>query len=134
MSDISTIAVREEERQFFAVRCCCQPSKVLGFMLLPKRGGSERMIVDNRGQSHKITIKDIYQVVPPCSQYRDSGEPVEWSRASESVHTQELAIYSEDRDEEFWRTIPGFVWAVTPGFIQAVLGPKSDEEYWRALR
>jgi hypothetical protein len=139
VSDISTIPMRHEERQFFAIRCCCQPSKVLGFLLLPKNGGSLRTIVDGRGQSHQITIKDIYQITPPCTQYRDSGVPVEWSRADESVETHEFAIYSEDRGEDFWLSIPGFVRIVTPQFISALLGPakaerETDEEYWKTLR
>lgn len=122
MSKISDTSFRIEERQFFAVRCCCQPTKVIGFLLLPKRGGPVRMVVDYAGHTHRAEIKTIQQA-------ETHGLPCSEGGMSETVATTEQAIYSEDRGEEFWRTIPGFIRVVTPEFISAILGrlPEADK-------
>jgi hypothetical protein len=80
------------------------------------------MVVDYAGHTHRAEIKTIQQA-------ETHGLPCSEGGMSETVATTEQAIYSEDRGEEFWRTIPGFIRVVTPEFISAILGhfPKADK-------
>jgi hypothetical protein len=121
---VSDVASRWEERQFFAVRCCCQPTKVIGFLLLPKGGGNDRTIIDCNGRPQKIQIKTSTQYAPPAPHFTQYGYPVGGEPFETTVVYLEQAIYSEDRGEEFWLTIPGFVRIVTPEFVTALIGKK----------
>ena len=80
-------------RSWFAVRCCCQPTKILGFLRL-EDGPIDRVVVsDVYGGWHQLLLR-------------------------ESVHTvhapREIAIYADDRPIDFWRSIDGFVEAGPP--------------------
>lgn len=81
-----------------AVRCCCQPTKVLGFVQLPIDHGKTLTLRDHDGHCHVAQIRMAWERVLTIA---DTGmkEPA----------TFEHAIYSEDRGVEFWRTIPEFV-------------------------
>lgn len=104
-------------QQWFAVRCCCTPRKVFGFLKLPavQSGNTrdERIVVDTWGQEHTIKLMPIsinkrsmsdecrrFIAVVPFDLVEDIGLP-------------EVAIYSDDRPIEFWRTIEGFMEATT---------------------
>lgn len=85
-----------DERRWVAVRCCCQPLKILGFMPVPVerlRPGVE-MYVRNRDGVARITLRQMSQTT---------------QSESSCVITNEVAIYSEDRPIEFWRDVEGFV-------------------------
>lgn len=84
---------RYEDCEWFAVRCCCAPRKIFGFLKLEKIQGSSYTICDRKGKEHKLELKQFAQYLP------DNDETVQ----------NEYAIYSNDRPIEFWRTILGFV-------------------------
>lgn len=73
------------------VRCCCQPTKILGQLPVSDPSPSHFRVVDSDGQGHLIEIREV------------------WDYLSKGGMTHESAIYSEDRPIAFWRTIPGFV-------------------------
>lgn len=98
-----------KQNQWFAVRCCCTPKKVFGFIKLPitsdVRLPDYRTIKDAMGDIHPIKLMSIYI----NRHYRASimnAQPLEGILE----HTMpEIAIYSDNHPIEFWRTIPGFV-------------------------
>jgi hypothetical protein len=101
-----------KQNQWFAVRCCCTPKKVFGFIKMESPGMDGRIpiyrdIKDIMGQRHQIKLMSIYvnKLYPTSCLGYDAGVPIEVSE-----HTPpEIAIYSDDRPIEFWRTIEGFV-------------------------
>ena len=97
------------ETRWFAVRCCCTPRKIFGFMKLESPLGNQRLpytlaIQDSEGRSHSITIRSIFvrRMATIRDMERAPDEVVEFT-------SPELAIYSDDRPIEFWRTIRGFI-------------------------
>lgn len=103
-----------KQNQWFAVRCCCTPQKVFGFIKLPiekdVRLPDHRTIQDAMGDYHPIKLMPIYVnrhygVSVNCYDYMNARPPDEVLEHT----TPEIAIYSDDRPIEFWRTIPGFV-------------------------
>ena len=98
------------ERGWIAVRCCCQPTKVLGFLPATE--------AQRRAREWVCAPKVLY--TPNCE---TDGLPTALLRFSEptvleirnmgsqrgETYFYEPAIYSEDRPIEFWRTVPGFV-------------------------
>lgn len=91
---------------WYPVRCCCQPTKLLGFLRLPEDNKQRVMGAD--GRSYPVELKTMrkprfrsfdFMAMPPGSHVADIG----------FSHDEELAVYSEDRGVEFWRGIPDFV-------------------------
>lgn len=89
----------------YFVRCCCQPQKILGVLEL-------RHPVGGRSTVH---VRERLRF-PTCSLRRfDANEPMP-ATAIRRYHAiklrifdrNEIAVYSEDRPIEFWRTIEGF--------------------------
>jgi hypothetical protein len=95
----------------YAVRCCCQPSKVLGFINGPDEcrafairtlpvnnstfvGGCEPPAFD--AGFHQAEVRDIW--LP--DRMPMLGMP--------ATGRYEKAVYSDDRGIEFWRTVQGF--------------------------
>lgn len=92
--------------EWYAVRCCCEPLKIFGFLPLP-RGPAKHSVVDRFGVPHRIELRPIRLVM------RESFDLYFRDRMVEPVISEEeVAIYSDDRPIEFWRTIPDFVEAV----------------------
>jgi hypothetical protein len=82
-----------EQNQWFAVRCCCTPKKVFGFLKLYGPFKARQTFITNYdGQKHSIKIRPIF-----IDKTKTGSVP------------PELAIYSDDKPIEFWRTIPGFL-------------------------
>lgn len=79
--------------RWMAVRCCCTPRKIFGFIQAPLTS-TEVNALDERGRQHALKIK-------LSQEHRAVGGDIS--------ATRELAIYSDDHPIEFWRTIPGFV-------------------------
>lgn len=85
------------------VRCCCQPTKILGTMEVSSRAFECKRIL-------------IAPPLPLVSQSARSSEAQEVPTPAEvSIRRIELgggnrewAIYTEDRGIEFWRRIPSF--------------------------
>jgi hypothetical protein len=90
--------------RWFAVRCCCEGSKVLGFMLLTDDVGPQVVVTSRLNRELRPLICD--DVMPSANVERHVVEIRTYGR--------ELAIYSEDRPIEFWRGLQGFVEAVQP--------------------
>jgi hypothetical protein len=84
---------------WYPVRCCCQPTKIFGFLRLPI-GSARPVVLDLNGARHEIEVKTISEKIIDCP---EGLPPNEISRADER------AIYSDDRPLAFWRGIPGFV-------------------------
>lgn len=80
----------------FEVRCCCMPQKLLGYLTLPdsdrlKHGLSQNVAIPG-GETFTVRFLKFLQ---PRRSFDE--EPVRY-----------LAIPSDDRPIEFWRTVPGF--------------------------
>jgi hypothetical protein len=100
-----------KQNQWFAVRCCCTPRKVFGFIKLPAIDPQDhlpvhRWLIDHNNHQHDIQLMSIYVNRMSCSSdyLRVFPVPMEIEHA-----IPEIAIYSDDRPIEFWRTILGFV-------------------------
>jgi hypothetical protein len=84
-----------------AVRCCCQPTKLLGFLRLPDRHAVLYKITDRAGVRHTVEVRSIGESTIELDFMN--------SAATRTTIERELAVYSEDRGVDFWRTIPAFV-------------------------
>lgn len=82
------------EVEWLAVRCCCQPTKVLGFMQLPRGQAKHSVWV----QGHGLDVIEV-RLMSDAKRTDDGTHAI----------TTEMAIYSEDRGIEFWRGVTGFV-------------------------
>lgn len=92
--------------RWYAVRCCCTPQKVFGFIRL-EDGPHDFRVQENSGQVHQITVRDF------CS-YNPRPTPAGAIPQEYVAPAREPAIYSDDRPLEFWRSIVGFVEAAPP--------------------
>jgi hypothetical protein len=70
-----------------------------------------RTVVDTDGGMHHVSLLSLYDRRRPdffCSEYR--GNPADLIESTLiEPNLPEIAIYSDDRPIEFWRTIQGFV-------------------------
>lgn len=83
----------------YAVRCCCQPTRIFGWMILPA------------GLDHGDEIKVL--TLPPLAATPDNTplpvtETIRLKRYGKA-NTWEVAVYSDDRPIDFWRQVPGFI-------------------------
>lgn len=92
----------KRETAWYAVRCCCQPTKIFGFIQLHSKSQMQN-VLDNCGYAHTVELKAMQEVAPIRL---DRERP---PMQAELTVQKELAIYSDDRPIEFWRTIPGFL-------------------------
>lgn len=91
--------VKARNYEWRAVRCCCQPRKIFGFMQV--ESGMNHIMVE--GKQFQIRVMSEKQT-------RGFGSIVGKYEDIQSVeYTRELAIYSEDHPIEFWRQQPGFI-------------------------
>lgn len=92
--------------RWYAVRCCCTPTKILGFLKLPltTQEGNARVRTGD-GNYADVKLKEISQI--RCAL------PERYSRFQYhpplSSYEKELAVYGEDRPIEFWRSFPDFM-------------------------
>lgn len=86
--------------QWYPVRCCCTPKKIFGFIQIPDDLAMKKSfnLSDQRGVSHPIELKTLDD---GCMTITDRGVSHEVKK--------ELAVYSDDRPIEFWRTMVGFI-------------------------
>lgn len=87
------------DHAWFAVRCCCSPHKLFGFLRL-RRGLGPHVVADTAGNTHVVSVKRIHECVRLGAEAVFAGPP---------DPIEEWAIYSDDRPREFWRSIPEFV-------------------------
>lgn len=84
------------------VRCCCQPTKILGTLEVPE-GWQALKAINLRRYDGGLEVLEIREIVLGAR-----SELVEkYSRVPLPALT-ERAVYSEDRPIEFWRKVPGF--------------------------
>ncbi len=88
------ISLSHRDMQWYAVRCCCTPKKVFGFIQAEPRA-IEVQVSDCHGIKHTLSIKSLSE----CMMAGPGG----------SFLNDERAIYSDDRPIDFWRTIRGFL-------------------------
>ena len=78
----------------------------------PANVPAKRTVTDKEGHKQPIELKAIYiGRCPKASVLPFDNEPTLTQMMRYT--TPEVAIYSDDRPIEFWRTIPGFVEAPT---------------------
>lgn len=80
---------------WLAVRCCCTPTKIFGFLQVSAEQ-AERNIITRDG--HRLEIRPLRQMAMHCGVEGDVAEG-----------SAERAVYSDDRPASFWRRLPGFV-------------------------
>lgn len=90
----------ETDVEWLAVRCCCTPTRVFGFLRVP-RGSRDVAYAYADGAKFPITIKRITDFV--CAPSYENAQGIVRERMNE------IAVYSEDRPIEFWRRVMGFV-------------------------
>lgn len=78
---------------YYAVRCCCQPNKIHGYLDLPGVGSRSFVVRQRDGSTAEIALRRV-------------GE----SHVVGGVLTvvTEHAIYSDDRPLSFWQALPSF--------------------------
>lgn len=97
--------------RWLAVRCCCAPRKIFGFLRVPL--DRLHVVASRVWAPGSVQVKDAAGA-PHALELRLSCEYRHDSElAGKPKATDELAIYSDDRPIEFWRTIPGFVEAAS---------------------
>ena len=103
--------MRRDSRTWVAVRCCCQPARILGFVLLTED--------DLRRRRARLPLRvtasvfDPRNLDPAPEAVVQTAQEVEL-RVMSTQYSTELAVYSEERPIEFWRTVAGFVEARQP--------------------
>lgn len=85
------------------VRCCCQPTKVLGTIEVPEivaRGGFFNVPIPITDRPLDVVSIEVRKIaLGRCSDLeRELGLPAD----------REFAVYSEERPIEFWRAFPSF--------------------------
>lgn len=85
---------------WYAVRCCCEGMKVLGFIKLQRQ--TEHYAVAHEHQRGVAFVEDA-----PAVEAQIKRHSIELRRFG-----NEMAVYSDDKPIEFWRNIAGFVEAV----------------------
>lgn len=90
------------------VRCCCQPTKILGTLDVNPTDFAARV----------IRIRTMEANVPPAkwgetlnagkSLFKVHVERIEIRDFRHTIFRVEPAVYSEDRPVEFWRGLPSF--------------------------
>lgn len=111
-----------QHQQWFAVRCCCTPRKVFGFLNLPVAGPDKRTVTDLFGQKHTVALMPIYvNNTMPCTMVDYLRNQDMLLDVAQRITLPEIAIYSDDRSIDFWRSIVGFVEAK----IQEEVGERS---------
>ena len=100
-----TIMASSNERRmaWFPVHCCCQPDVLFGFLRLPE-GGRHHKVMDAEGRLHDVELRLLQEAT--------MLQKLQYERIIDAeVRPEiraELAVYSDDRPLEFWRTVRGF--------------------------
>jgi len=90
------------DTQWYAVRCCCTPQKIFGFLNLPMNIRMARV----RLKSGELVEVQIKQSCRASVQFAPSSLSPEIDHIEQHY---EMAIYSEERPIQFWREVEGFM-------------------------
>lgn len=94
-----------ETHRWYAVRCCCEPGKILGFLRLMHKETTFWVEDYETGKKEKIEIQPMHESnFSYCPPYK-AGEVLPDFRP----YKEELAVHSNDRPIEFWRRVKGFM-------------------------
>lgn len=98
------------EKKWVAVRCCCTPKKIFGFVQVDQNQGPgvTTLKMDDGSGVALVELKNITltKIPPPMTAYEFHQLRLVELGPSSKI---ELAAYSDDRPLEFWRRIEGFV-------------------------
>lgn len=98
------------DMKWFAVRCCCDPGKVLGFLRLPTSYGSgQTFFLPRRVAWASDALTKITHDNSHPSSMLERVECHTRIMKSWNNGTNEIAIPSGDKPVEFWRDVEGFV-------------------------
>lgn len=102
--------------RWLAVRCCCTPRRIFGFLRVPAEHARPGTFSLEPGpRAAQVTVKEYRDAVQFCTR---TGEPL-GAPVAMGDRGGELAVYSDDRPMVFWRGVPGFVeletWIDRPG-------------------
>jgi hypothetical protein len=98
------------------VRCCCQPTKILGRFPVPDHAlgcGSFRVATRS------------FRVATMSQGHSLETHTIEVRLFNNGFLGQEYAVYSDDRPIEFWRSLPSFIEAPPDQGINAPRRPAS---------
>lgn len=95
----------EVEKYWYAVRCCCTPRKIFGFLPLHGPIDEEVTLRDRNGVDHTIKVRPMHERARVSHELMNPHVAEVYDKPA----TREIAIYSEDRAIEFWRLFPDFV-------------------------
>lgn len=104
-----------------AVRCCCQPTKIIGYLDLStdcRRPG--HVVVRERAGTATAGWRADPKVLTPSGVHTVRLELFCVASLAGDVH-RELAVYSDDRPIDFWRNIRGF---------REYYGPPAPDHRW----
>jgi len=96
------------------VRCCCKPKRLIGWLSLPCmiRQECDIKITTDSGRSELLEIRHCTVMLGlPKIQSVPLGSTVELADAggTKTLVCRSLAIKSNDRPDEFWKMLPGFI-------------------------
>lgn len=97
-----------------AVRCCCDGKKIYGFLQFTKQSAEYDQNValkDHFGNKHFAKLLRFGARTKLCQSQIEAPHYGIVAPITDSQQT-EIAVFSDDRPIEFWRTIEGFVEAV----------------------
>jgi hypothetical protein len=90
--------------QWLPVRCCCDGDKVLGFLSVTEEEARQQRTIS------RPMIGDLMPwQINNAHQLNVERVSIEIRCINLSHGNYEFAVYSDDRDVEFWRTVSGFV-------------------------
>ena len=87
------------------VRCCCQPTKILGTFEVPNGAGRGFMLYTMEFPHEPISMMVTPSEIAPTIPAYNRAE--HWIQIK-TFGYGESAVYSDDRPIEFWRRFPQF--------------------------
>jgi hypothetical protein len=90
------------EKQWYAVRCCCTPKKIFGFIRLPV--GAKKLSLPLVSKPAEFVPWEEFPHLVEMERVEIEIKPI-----SSMSGNLEYSIYSDDRPIEFWRRVPGFI-------------------------
>lgn len=99
------------KRRWYPVRCCCDGSRILGFIALPEGQKEHRVTISPRTATYiaefingpRTKVDEPELATLRILYWHGGGSHVgSWQNRDE-------AVYGDGQDIEFWRRVPGFV-------------------------
>jgi len=101
------LIIEDNEMARYPVRCCCKPQKVLGYLEMPRsdyRNGETEVV-----SVRSLSVRSFFPAHEKPGMVRDVRYPIKFYGFRDFERgTFEIAVYSDDRPIEFWKTVSGF--------------------------